>query len=342
VSDPLRVGLIGCGRIAQFFHLRILAGAPGGRLVAVADAEPSLLASARKRADGATGFADYRDLLASAEVDAVVICLPTGMHAAAAIEALDAGKHVYLEKPVAINLDEGQRVLDAWRRSGKIGMTGFNFRFHPLHRRVKQMLQSGAIGRVGCVRSTFCASPRPMPQWKQRRADGGGVLLDLASHHIDLARFFFDREVETVHASVQSIRSEQDTATVKLQLTDGPVVQSTHSMIVDDVDGWEFYGEGKRLILDRYAGRVEVLQHDRPRKGPGAAVNAASQSLTAVKNALRPPGEPSFREALHAFIDATRTGKPIEPDLATGYRSLQVVDAAERSAESGTVIRLER
>src|SRR5690606_31651972 len=98
-DSALQIGLVGCGRIAQMVHLRVLSAMPGVRLAAVAEADADRLAEAQKHAPQARAYHDYHELLADDAVQAVVICLPTGMHAVAAVAAFAAGKHVYLEKP---------------------------------------------------------------------------------------------------------------------------------------------------------------------------------------------------------------------------------------------------
>lgn len=338
MSGTVKIGLLGCGRIAQYFHLKVLSRLPNVELAALADASPELLKSAHARVPGAKTFTDYRELLASGGVDAVVNCLPTGLHAASAIAAFDAGKHVYLEKPIAITVDEGAAVRDAWRRSGKIGMVGFNFRCHPLHRRAKAMVKAGAVGNVIAARSIFCAAAHDLPNWKKQRSTGGGVLLDLFSHHADLARFLFDAEITSVTAQTRSVKSEDDTASVELKLErpGGEFgMHCFHSLTTSDIDQIEILGDGGTLVLDRYAGTLEVRPPGRPSsKGP-AAVKGVLEGFKAGWRVLRPASEPSYREALGEFSHAICGGEPISVNMDDGYRCLCVVQAAEESARSG-------
>jgi predicted dehydrogenase len=177
---------------------------------------------------------------------------PTHLHADLVISACEAGKHVYVEKPLAASTADGLRVVEAAGRSGVTVSVGFNRRFHPLFEQARQMLIDGRIGAVRAVQTTFCepASPDAMPGWKRRRATGGGVLLDLASHHIDLMRWFLDDEISSVHASLQSEVTEHDSAQVELSTQGGVEVQSWFSCRSALSDWIEFAGERGTLRVD--------------------------------------------------------------------------------------------
>src|SRR5215203_3111260 len=199
--SPLRIGVIGCGQIARGIHLPVLGRIPDARVVALAEPVEASRAAAIAMAPGARSFSDYRELIQGGGLDAVVICAPPHLHAPSAIAAFEAGLHVYLEKPLAPSLAEGQRIVDAWRRARRVGMMGFNFRFHPQAERMRQRLRAGDVGTPLGVRTVFSILPHELPEWKRTRDTGGGVLLDLASHHIDLVHHLLDDPVARVYAS---------------------------------------------------------------------------------------------------------------------------------------------
>lgn len=341
----LRVGLIGCGMIARGVHLPILTNLLDVEVVALAEPDPQRRADAAARAPAATAYADYPDLLASPNVDAVVVCLPSALHAQAATAALEAGKHLYLEKPLATNLDEGRRVLAAWRRAGTVGMIGFNYRHNRLYGELRRRLQSGEVGEVVAVRSVFSTTV-PLADWRQTRAGGGGALLDLASHHIDLVRFLFDQEVRQVFATSHSRRGEGDGAMLELLLAGGAPVQSFFSLSAVEEDRVEVYGAHGKLAVDRY------LSTSVQRLGPthqGARLDRLADGLRSVRHGdyvlekLRAPGhEPSYGAALRRFVEAARANRPdrASPDLFDGYQSLAVVAAAEEAVRTGCLVTL--
>lgn len=342
--SSLKVGLIGCGCIAQLVHLNLLTCLPDVELVALAEPNPQRREEASRRAPKALAFASYQELLGMPDVEAVVICLPNALHAEAAVAALKQGKHVYLEKPLATSLNEAQSVLAAWRHAGVVGMLGFNYRFNPLYQATKQYLKSGKLGELVCVRSVFSSQVQTLPVWQQTKASGGGVLLNLASHHIDLVHFLFEQEVHDVFARLRSQRSEGDSATLELHLTNGLLVQSFFSMSAVEEDSWEIYGQAGKLAVDRYQSlNIEITAPTRnysrlPQLGHRLQSLVSSPNLW--QKILAPSREPSYGEALARFVAAARANQPASPDFWDGYRSLAVIEAAAKSASTGKSILL--
>src|SRR4030042_5317136 len=121
LMSALKVGLMGCGRIAQSVHLPVLTHLPEVELVALAEVDPERLEKARHLVPKAVVCDHYETLLKMKEVEAVIICLPNDLHTEAAIASLQQGKHVYLEKPLATNLDEARRVLEVWQNTHLVG-----------------------------------------------------------------------------------------------------------------------------------------------------------------------------------------------------------------------------
>lgn len=341
---PVGVGLLGCGRIARMFHLPVLGRLRTGRLVAVADPDPAALAAARSAVPDAVGLPDLDALLESPTIEAVVICLPTHLHAAAATAVLAAGRHVYVEKPLAADLDGAAAVRAAWRRGDRTGTVGFNFRFHPLYRAARELLAAKALGEVVAVRTAFSSAPRELPAWKLDRATGGGALLDLASHHIDLVRHLLGAEVEVVTAAVRSHRTPEDTAVATLRLSTGLEAQLLATVSAAAGDRVEILGTEATAEIDRMGRRrITVIPAVGPGRGVPARLGAAGRVLResglTTLDRLRPPPEPSFAAALAAFVDDARADRGRAPSVAAtiddGYRGVAVVAAAERSARTG-------
>ncbi len=298
-SDTINIGLIGCGHIARWVHLPTLRRLPNVRVVAVADADPQRLPA------GVPGFTDYRQLLDQPNLHAVVIAAPNAVHAELARAAFQCGKHVYLEKPLAPSRAEADAVLAAWKKAGTTGMIGFNYRFNPQYAALRGDI--GRIGKVVMVRSVFSLAWREPPEWKKTRSTGGGVLLDLGSHHVDLIRFLFNQEIQSATANIRSVNAEADTATLELRLAGGALVQSFFSWSAAEEDRFEIYGTAGKLAANRYAGSFSYR----------------------LRKRFAPGGELSYPAALAAFLAAIRHRQPVQPDLADGYRALQVILEAE-------------
>ena len=335
------LGVIGCGSIAYWIHLRTAQRVRGAALVAAADPDPA----ARKRAERLTRKHVYErteDLLARDDIDAVIVTGPTHLHAELVIAACAAGKHVYLEKPIASSIRDGARIVDAAARAGVTVALGFNRRFHPLSEQARQLIRDGRLGRIHAVQTTFCefAQPDTMPEWKRRRVTGGGVLLDLASHHIDLLRWFLDDEVATVEASIDSDLTEHDSARLQLTMRGGTQVQSWFSCRTAVSDWLEFAGEKGTLRLDRHRPRLSLRVPRRFGYGVRTARLATPRNAVAwrLKRLVRPSQEPSYRRLLAAFVNELRGEARTTPNVADGMRALEVVAAAEESAQRGTIV----
>jgi predicted dehydrogenase len=160
-------------------------------------------------------------------------------------------------------------------------------------------------------------------------------LLDLASHHADLIRFFFGQEVREIFASLRSLRSEDDSAMLQLKLSDGLMVQSFFSISSVEEDRFEVYGQTGKLFVDRYLSLcVEIygptLDSIRP-KQLWHRLKTLIHIPYLLKKIRAPGHEPSYREALTHFITAARAHRRATPDFYDAYRTLMVIEAAEES-----------
>lgn len=337
-ARPLRVGVIGCGNIAFWTHLRELRGLRGLRLVAAADPDPT----ARERARKLTGVPVMESagtLLSRDDVDAVVIAAPTGLHAILAVAAAEAGKHLYLEKPIASTATDGARVVQAVAGSGLVTAMGFERRCHPAFEQGRALLASG---RLGAVRAVQMAFTEPGDQgansaWRRRRASGGGVPLDLLSHHVDQLRWTLGAEVTNVSAGIESRRDEHDTAWVALDFTGGVQALGYYSSSAGRDDRLTFICERGVLTVDRFSPFVRVRMSRR--FGYGVRRMLVLPTPASLKwqlqRAWRPAWQCSYRRALKRFAGLCR-GEPADlATLADGQAALEVVLATERAAAEG-------
>lgn len=345
-AGSVRVGVIGCGAIARLAHLPVLGRVPGARIIALADPDSAARRVAAHAAPSATLYGDFRDLLARPDVDAVVIALPTALHAAVATDAIERGKHIYLEKPLASTLDEARAITAAAERAPapQVRALGFNYRFNPLLARARAHIVAGAIGRVIAMQTVFSTPPRGVVAWKRTRASGGGALLDLGSHHIDLARWLLDDDVVTVSADIRSQQHEDDCATLRLSLATGTIVQSFFSLASVEEDRISIFGERGRIVIDRYGSLDVVVDAPLQRARRTARIMRLLRAPLALRYALAKrrsvAHEPSYRRALAHFIEAAGGARFAGASFMDGERVAAVIDAAERSARTATVVSL--
>jgi len=364
------VALAGCGRIAHLIHLPLLRAAEDFDLVAVAEAQ----AGRRPDLAGVEVVADAAELVEPAfiarwRIEALFICLPPAAHGPLARGALEAGLHVYVEKPLAADLAEaGELLAAARRRPDRVAAVGFNYRFEPAFQTLGRWLGEGRVGEPRLVRTLFSTARRELPGWKRRHETGGGVLLDLASHHFDLLPHLLGRRVTGVTARVEAGQgagaADEERALVALEMEGGLVARSSFLFATADQDRWEIHGDAGVLEVDRRRRlpRFTPSHHWganllRVRQSLGALV-ADLAALARLAEAGRGRRSPlaSYRRAFAAFASAARDGAsrdgaadtsvhpaPVPtPPLATfedGWRSLALVAAARASAARGSAQR---
>jgi predicted dehydrogenase len=244
---PIGIALIGYGSIGRVhamayrdlpFHYRLPADAV--RLVGVATSRAETAARAAREIGCSTWTDDYRALLARDDVQAVDVCVPNSMHEEVVLAAAAAGKHIYVEKPLATTVAGAQRMAESVERAGVKAQPTFNYRFVPAVTRARQLIEAGFAGRIfsfyGCYRrSSYVSSEKPL-SWKLRQeTSGGGALYDLGSHVLDLMRYLIG-EVASVQATLQTFISQRPIAAGADQF--GPVEVDDFSLLqLHMVDG---------------------------------------------------------------------------------------------------------
>ena len=198
MSQRLSWGILGTGNIARQFATGVNASRRS-RPVTVGSRDRDK-AAAFARTHGIARAADYEAVLADPDVDAVYVSLPNNMHHEWTIKALRAGKHVLCEKPFATNIAEAQEMFDVARRQGRVLIEAFMYRAHPLTHAVAQAVDSGAIGEVRLIRTSFCFK---VGKWQGNiRFDpslAGGVLMDVGCYCTSFARLFAKSEPDRIH-----------------------------------------------------------------------------------------------------------------------------------------------
>lgn len=224
MAQTLNIGLLGAGRIGRVHAQNLAYRLPQARLVGVAD----VVLSAAEQVAGEYGIPAYDDprrLLEDPSVEAVVICTSTDTHAALIEAAAQAGKHIFCEKPIALDLAAIDRALAVVKAAGVKLQIGFNRRFDPSFQRVRQAVANGEIGEPHILRITS-RDPQPPPIGYIKVS--GGIFLDMTIHDFDMARFVMGTEVEEVYATGAVLvdaaigeAGDVDTALVTLRFANG-------------------------------------------------------------------------------------------------------------------------
>jgi len=313
-SERIGVGLIGCGWISEIAHLPNLLDSPRGRIIALADLSDAGRAKAMRRAPGARAYPDAAGLLANPAVEAVIIATPPSVGSSLAVAAFTAGKHVYLEKPGAISLDAAKTIRAAWLSSGKVGMIGYNFRRHVAIESALARVRAGQIGDLVSIQSVFSWAAGEDGGWRTERGSGG-VLIDLASHHIDLAALFARSGVRESYVVVRSVQRPDDTADLTLHFACGTVAGIHVSWCEGrNANFLRLYGREGHLEIDLTAqGRTRVLKGDPPRSR-AARFGVALRGLD-LTGLVSSGAERSFARLLDDFLAACQEGQQASPSI---------------------------
>lgn len=324
----LPVGLIGVGRMGVTFAEILAQEVPEAELLAIADVDGDRARELAEQHRVPHHFGDYADLLRLDEVQGVFIITPTVTHLEVLEAAAEAGKHIFIEKPLALTVPECDRAIAAARSAGVKLQVGLMKRFHPDYQAAKRHIQEGRIGRPTMFKSVNRDPVRTSLEFAQRQSSGG-MIMDMGTHDFDLARWLMGSGVGAVHsfgARLAYPELEQagdiDNAVVNLSFADGAVgsVDLTRNAV---------YGYDSRTEVIGTQGALAI----------GRLPPAAAQEgwLAVYDRAAEPAGR--FRQAYQAEVEAfIRCVLEDEPPLVTGEHgrdATAVSVAATRSLDEG-------
>ena len=205
MTIPVRICLIGAGRIGRVHAESILRHIPEAGLAAVVDANPDVLEAASNDFDVEARFATLDDALSGARFEAVVITAPTFMHKSLAVASAEAGKHIFLEKPMALTLQECDAIMQAVNRNAVILQMGFMRRFDPEFEVAVKRIEAGDIGRPMMIKS-LTHGPGLPPPWARDLRTSNGILAEVNSHDWDTTRWLMSANPERVYAEVANFK----------------------------------------------------------------------------------------------------------------------------------------
>lgn len=324
-----RVGIVGCGRVGAK-RARALGDS---RLVAVADNDPDRARALAGQAEGCVAEADWRAMVKRPDVEVVIVATTHDSLAAVTQAAVDAGKHVLVEKPAARRPSELGAVAAAARERGVVVRVGFNHRFHPALRQARAMVEDGAVGPLMYVRARYGHGGRPgyEREWRaQPEVAGGGELLDQGVHLIDLARWFAG-DLALVGGHLGTFFWDmpvEDNAFVLLRSPAGQVAW-LHASWTEwkNLFSFEIFGRAGKLQVDGLGGSygVERLTHYRmrPEMGPPDTVDWEY-----------PGDDPSWSAEYASFVEATLGRGTANATLEDAAAALTIVQQAYGGASA--------
>lgn len=205
-DHTLRWGFLGASRIGRGALAPAVRAVPGHVLAAVAARDPSRAQAFANDLGASRALGSYAELIADPEVDAVYNALPNDLHLPLSLAALEAGKHVLCEKPLALGAGEVRALMAAAERSGKLVLEAFSYRFHPQIERARHLVAQGALGEVRSLRAAFDFTLDRADDFRWQAAKGGGALYDVGCYCVNGARLLLGREAVQVYGVQREVR----------------------------------------------------------------------------------------------------------------------------------------
>jgi len=331
----LRIALVGVGGAAQINHIPALKKIEDVELVAICDRDREKVGRVAQKFGIPEATNRFDDLLEDESIDAIDICTPNFLHAPMATAALEAGKHVLCERPLARSADEARQMAKAAKKADRVLMCAVQHRFRADAQLLRTFVDKGDLGEIFYAKAGWL---RLRTEWdsdewrRQKRESGGGVVLDLGFQMIDLSLWVLGGpKVESVTASVhrQKKGEVEDSATAFFRLETGATLtlELTWGLLMEkDFAYLNLFGSGGAALLNPF--RLHKGMH-------GALVN-----VTPTLDTLRHQYKQSVESQMAHFAEALRKGQRPMGDAEEILPVMELMDAIYRSADQGKEVKL--
>jgi len=290
---------------------------------------------------GIEAYKDAEEVLRRKDIDIVDVCTPTHTHANYSITSMNAGKHVFLEKPIALSLKDADAIIETAKKNKVKLMVGHVLRFFPEYMKAKELIDQGMIGEPVIAR-TFRGGPIPeWSPWFLDKTQSGGVAIDLAIHDVDYLIWVFNKRVERVYAIINRLVhkdiSAEDFALINLRFEDGgtALVEANWALPKMHPFTMKFEVDGTKgmITLDNQSPvPVKLITNE--------SISGFSPETLPWRPAVHPfPVDPFYRELKH-FVECIKEDRTPMTDGVVARRSLEVCIAALKSSELNTPIYL--
>jgi predicted dehydrogenase len=329
--------MIGMGKMG-ISHFAILGAHPGVQVAAICDSATYVTSALKKHLPVET-FKDYRKMIDSAGLDAVLVATPTSSHFDAASYALEHGLHVFVEKPLCLDPGQSGRLAELARKAGRANQVGYHNRFIGTFREVRRLVQAGALGEVyhvsGSAFGQVVIRPKSGGTWRSQKAEGGGCLHDYASHVVDLMNFVMGPPEKVLGAHLRSIYSAnvEDAVYATFRYANGASGQletnwsdTTYRKMSTTL---VVYGTQGKIIADRQECRVYLRA-----PAEGYPAEWTTRYITDLQEpvAFYLRGE-EYSAQIDAFVDAAARGtSEHENNFASAGDTDRVIDQILRAA----------
>jgi len=292
LGKGIGICLIGCGRAGMIHARNFNSRVPGAYMEAVVDALPEAANSAaRELAMHGKCHTDYHEILSNKAVDAVIVVVPTNLHRDIVVDCAKAGKHIFCEKPMAMNANECEEMIAACAKAGVVLQIGFMRRHDASFKTAKEQIDAGVIGDIALVRSCTRGPSQPR-EWMYDIQKSNGILAEVNSHDIDCVRWFAGSDIATMHITAGNYRNKEVAALYPYYYDNVVLSGALENGVLYCIDGAAHVKYG-------YDAQVEVL-------GTRGVIRVARQEGNSVETVTDTAGiiRPFVKSWINLFEDA--------------------------------------
>lgn len=329
MEKKLKVGIIGAGRIGKIHAENIVKKFGYIEVKAIADVYADKIKDFAQSLGIKNVYEDYKKIIDDPEIDAVIICSSTNTHSQISIEAANAGKHIFCEKPIDYDIERINAVLEAVKKAGIKYQVGFNRRFDHNFKKVRELVKDGKVGDVHIVKVT---SRDPAPPPAEYVKVSGGMFLDMTIHDFDMVRYLTGSEVVEVYANAAVLvdpaigeAGDVDTALISLKFKNGAIG------IIDN-SRKAVYGYDQRVEVFGSKGKAEAMNDT-----PTNVVLSTEDAVTSDKPKyfFLERYMDSFADEMKEFFEAILNDTPTPVSAIDGLKPVLIGLAAKKSYEEG-------
>lgn len=340
--NKVKWGIIGAGGIADRRTMPGIELAENAEIYAVMEVDMAVAKSLKDKYNAVKAYDSEDDLLADPQVDAVYIASPVIYHKKQAIMAADAGKHILLEKPIALTVEEGQEVINYCKEKNVLLATGFMMRFHAYHQAMKKIVDEGKMGQiVSCRAQLTCWYPDIPGNWRQEKAtSGGGALMDMGVHCLDLIQYITGSKAVRAAGMSSTLTFDyevEDSGALMVELENGALCNIESHFNIPDAAArgrFEIYGTKGSMLAEGTISQIE---------GGKLEVMISDDSLEYDAQQDRNDVEPMkvevdfgnmYTKEIESFSSSILNGTEVEVPAEDAVQVQEVIQSAYRTSET--------
>lgn len=332
--EKVKIGIIGLGGVAQLVHLPNLVKVPNADLTAVAEINKNRLLTISEKFNVKEKYSSYKEMLEKSEIDAVIIATPTSTHTDIAIDCLNAGKDVLVEKPLARTYAEAKKIVDASKKNKKKLMVGLNLRYRPDTMLLRSFITTKEIGEPFYIKCGWIRKQSSGEKWFTRKEQsGGGVIFDLGIHLLDLSLWLLDYP-EITSVSTQNFFHN----TKNVEDTSISCIKCDNSAVINMEVSWSLPVEKDHFFLDVF-GTKGSFSSNPFRLYKKVDNNYINLTPTQVENPTI-LFKKSYLNELKSFIGAIKELNPVFSSGEEAMHRMKIIEAMYLSAEKKQEVKL--